>query len=81
MTRLLRFGVAGGAGFAVDAVVLALLTGLTPLGPFVSRLISIAIALFATWQINRRLTFAPSARGTLREGARYRRWPLPPSPR
>ena len=71
MKRLSRFILAGGIGFVADAAALWLLLTVTPLGPFVARLLSIGFALCVTWQINRHLTFAPSSRGVAREGARY----------
>ena len=71
MTRFLRFVVVGGIGFVADAGMLALLLAVTPLGPFVARLISIVFGLTVTWLCNRTLTFEPSGRGMLREGARY----------
>ena len=69
--RILRFVVVGGIGFVADAAMLALLLAATPLGPFVARLISIGFGLTVTWLCNRTLTFRPSSRGVLREGARY----------
>jgi len=69
--RLARFILAGGIGFVADAAALWLLLAVTPLGPFVARVLSIGFALCVTWQINRHLTFAPSSRGVAREGARY----------
>ncbi len=71
MKRLVRFVFAGGVGFVADATALALLLGLTPLGPFLARILSIGFALSVTWVLNRTLTFAPSGRGVVREGARY----------
>jgi len=71
MSRILRFVIVGGIGFVADAGVLALLLSFTPLGPFVARLVSIGVALGVTWLCNRTLTFQPSQRGMLREGARY----------
>ena len=71
MSRLVRFVFAGGIGFAADAAALWLLLAVTPLGPFVARMLSIGFALCVTWQINRHLTFSPSRRGMAREGARY----------
>jgi putative flippase GtrA len=71
MKRLVSFIVAGGVGFAADAAALWLLLTLTPLGPFVARIISIGLALCITWLINRHLTFSPSSRGMAWEGARY----------
>ena len=71
MTRLLRFAMVGGIGFLTDATMLGLLLATTPLGPFVSRLISIACGLTVTWLCNRTLTFGPSSRALAAEGARY----------
>ncbi|UVK55832.1 GtrA family protein [Mesorhizobium sp. AR02] len=71
MQRLVRFVFAGGIGFVTDAAALWLLLAVTPLGPFVARVLSIGFALCVTWQINRHLTFSPSRRGMAQEGARY----------
>lgn len=71
MSRILRFAVVGGIGFVADAGMLALLLAATPLGPFLARLISICFGLIVTWLCNRTLTFEPSNRGMVREGARY----------
>lgn len=71
MNRLVRFLFAGGVGFAADAAALWLLLAVTPLGPFVARLLSIGFALTVTWLINRHFTFSPSSRGIAKEGARY----------
>ena len=71
MSRILRFVVVGGIGFVADGAILALLLEGTPLGPFGARLVSIAFGLAVTWLCNRTLTFQPSSRGMLREGARY----------
>lgn len=71
MNRIARFVAVGGAGFLVDAGVLAILLRLTPLDPLTARIVSIAIALTATWQLNRHLTFGASSRPVAVEGARY----------
>ena len=71
MKRVARFVFAGGIGFLADAAALWLLLSVTPLGPFVARVLSIGFALTVTWQINRRLTFSPSSRGIAAEGVRY----------
>lgn len=71
MKRILTFGLAGGIGFAVDAGVLFLLLRVTPLGPFSARIIAIALAMTATWLINRSFTFGPSGRSLADEGSRY----------
>lgn len=71
MSRILRFAFVGGLGFLADAAILALLLAATPLGPFLARLVSIGAAMTVTWLCNRSLTFPPSGRGALHEGARY----------
>jgi putative flippase GtrA len=55
-TQFFRFAIAGAIGFLVDAGVLyvALAVGL---GPYLGRAVSFLCAAFATWQINRRMTF------------------------
>lgn len=71
MKKLLRFGIAGGLGFLVDAGVLALLLHVTSLGPFLARLIAIALAMAATWFFNRTFTFGRSGHSLAVEGFRY----------
>ncbi|QRM53909.1 GtrA family protein [Sinorhizobium sp. BG8] len=71
MRKLLWFAVAGGTGFLVDAGMLAILLSLTPLGPFAARIVAIAVAMAATWMINRSLTFGRSRHSLATEGARY----------
>jgi putative flippase GtrA len=71
MHRLSRFALVGGIGFIVDAGALALLLRTTPLGPLAARILSIGLALTATWMLNRTFTFQPSGRGLAREGVRY----------
>jgi putative flippase GtrA len=58
-TQLLRFGVTGVIGAAVDVSVLygALALGA---GPYAGRLLSFLVAVCVTWRINRRYTFTPS---------------------
>jgi putative flippase GtrA len=67
--ELLRFGLAGVAGFAADAAALylALALGAGPLG---GRVVSFLAAVFVTWQINRRITFS-SVPAT---GSLWRQW-------
>lgn len=70
-SQFLRFAIAGAIGFLVDAGVLyaALAIGL---GPYVGRAVSFLCAAFATWQINRRMTFASSRNESLwSEWVRY----------
>lgn len=52
-----RFAFAGVAGLAVDVAVLYLALALG-FGPYSGRVLSFLCAVFATWQINRRYTFA-----------------------
>jgi putative flippase GtrA len=71
MKKPLSFVLVGGIGFVVDAAVLMLLLRATPLDPFSARLLSVAVALSTTWVLNRRITFGPSSRALIVEGARY----------
>ncbi|WP_433704333.1 GtrA family protein [Paraburkholderia sacchari] len=56
--QFIRFAIAGGIGFIVDAGVLYLILPLG-CGPYWGRLVSFLCAAFSTWQLNRRLTFEP----------------------
>lgn len=63
--RFLRFALVGGLGFIVDATVLTLLVTGLGYGLYVSRAISFALAVTATWLLNRRWVFdagAPTGR-------------------
>ena len=71
MKKLLWFAFAGGTGFVVDAGSLSLLLWLTPVGPYIARILSIAIAMAYTWTINRTFTFGRSNRHVASEGMRY----------
>lgn len=71
MNRFLRFAFVGGIGFVVDAGVLVLLLWATSAGPFLARLVSVVVAMTVTWLCNRTLTFGPSGRSMIDEGARY----------
>ena len=71
MFKLIKFLIAGGAGFIVDVSVLYLVLDHTPFGPYVGRALAIAAALTCTWIINRRFTFDASGRTLKSEGARY----------
>jgi putative flippase GtrA len=53
-----RFCVVGGTGFLTDAGILAVLVHGLALGPFLARAISFAVALTATWLLNRHWAFA-----------------------
>jgi putative flippase GtrA len=56
--RWFRFSLVGAAGFAVDALVLAVMHHLAEVGPLPSRAVSFTVAVIVTWQLNRRFTFA-----------------------
>lgn len=71
--KLRHYGGFVGAGLAaltVDITVLYLL-GSAGVPPLVARFASIAIAMVVSWWINRRITFAVTARPTLREFAAF----------
>lgn len=61
--EMARFAVAGVAGLAVDVAVLYLALALG-LGFYAGRAVSFLCAVFATWQINRRYTFAGADGGS-----------------
>ena len=71
MRRILLFALVGGAGFLVDAGMLALLLHVSPLGPFSARIVAIAAAMLVTFWLNRTFTFGRSDRGLAAEGTRY----------
>ena len=71
MKKLVRFSIAGGIGFLIDAGMLMLLLHLTPLGPLGARAIAIATAMLATWLLNRSFTFDRSRHSLAVEGFRY----------
>jgi putative flippase GtrA len=71
-SRFLRFGIVGVVGFVVDAGVLQALVTLAGCGPIAARLVSVPTAVFATWALNRTLTFPESHGGPmLRSLMRY----------
>lgn len=69
--QLLSFLVAGTSGFLTDAGLLHVLITYTAVGPYIGRIISIATAMFVTWQINRNMTFEKASHSTRDEGIRY----------
>jgi putative flippase GtrA len=71
MERFARFAIVGGTGFVIDVGVLTLLHNGVGLDPFTARLVSIAVAAFSTWRLNRIVTFGASSTGQAREGLRY----------
>lgn len=69
--RKLKFLIAGSLGFFVDAGCLALLTQVGKVDPYVSRILSIAVALLTTWLFNRHITFGAGRFGVAQEAVRY----------
>lgn len=70
--RFLRFALVGTVGFAVDAGVLQALISLAGWGPIEARTVAIPTAVFATWLLNRTVTFPESHGGpALRSLMRY----------
>ncbi len=69
---ILRHGVAGATGFAIDAGVLLMLTNLARFDPITGRLCSFSVAAGATWLLNRSFTFrGPTAPGATRQALIY----------
>lgn len=60
--EMVRFAGAGIAGLVVDAGVLYVALALG-LGPYAGRVLSFLCAVWVTWQVNRRYTFAASIAG------------------
>jgi putative flippase GtrA len=60
--QFLQFGFVGAFGFAVDYAALLLLTGVVQFNAILARILSFAIAVFATWVVNRTWTFREHAR-------------------
>lgn len=67
----LGFVASGGMAFVTDATLLALLTRFLGLDPYTARLLAIAGAMVVGWRAHRRLTFAISQAGTLKEFLSY----------
>jgi putative flippase GtrA len=57
VTRVARFGLAGGVGFALDFLVLLAMLQLG-FGPWLGRAVSFAAAVVATYLLNARFTFS-----------------------
>jgi len=70
--RFFRFTLVGALGFVVDAGVLQALISLSGWGLVEARAVAIPVAVFATWLLNRTLTFPESHSGpALRSLTRY----------
>ena len=66
------FVVVGGIGFIIDASILAILVHGYVWGDYTARIVSFAVAVTATWYLNRRYAF--SARKTLDRRSEYSRY-------
>jgi putative flippase GtrA len=62
---LVRFGLVGAVGFAVDGGLLQLLVTFGGWGPITARLVSFPAAVLATWWLNRTVTFQEREGGSL----------------
>ncbi|HWP11582.1 MAG TPA: GtrA family protein [Ramlibacter sp.] len=71
LATFLRFGVVGVLGFVVDAGVLQALVSLAGWGPIAARAVAVPVAVFATWVLNRGITFREYDGPLLRSLARY----------
>ncbi len=69
--RFLRFAIVGGTAFLIDAGLLSLLHYGAGVDPFSSRVVSICVAAFFTWRVNRIVTFGASPSSQATEGIRY----------
>ena len=67
----LGFLVSGGTAFAVDALVLWLLTTLLGFTPIAARLVAISLAMVAGWLMHRTFTFAVPTPPSVAEFLRY----------
>lgn len=74
MRRFASFLAVGTLGFCVDAAVLTALANGASLNPYFARLFSFPAAVFATWTLNRRFTFASSARSAQDRAIEYGRY-------
>jgi putative flippase GtrA len=71
-TRFFKFALVGVVGFIVDAGVLQMLVSLAGWGPITARAVAVPTAVFATWLLNRTITFPESHAGpALRSLWRY----------
>jgi putative flippase GtrA len=69
---IVRFGLVGAVGFAVDGGLLQALVALAGWGPIEARALSFPAAVLATWWLNRSITFRGQDGGSLwRSLARY----------
>lgn len=67
----LGFLISGSIAFAVDALIMTVLTGVFGVHPIIARLGAISMAMVAGWRAHRRLTFAVATKPSLPEFLRY----------
>lgn len=72
MTPIIRFGIVGSVGFAIDGGVLTLMVTTLAVNPYIARLVSFSVAATITWALNRKWTF-PGA-SLQRRGPQYVRY-------
>jgi putative flippase GtrA len=68
---IVRFGLVGVVGFAVDGGLLQLLVSWAGWGPIEARAVSFPSAVLATWALNRAVTFQEAGGSLLRSLGRY----------
>jgi len=73
-SRIFVFALVGGVGFVIDAGVLTVMMQLLDKNLYLSRLISFSCASFATWLLNRSLTFRANTRDMEVSGVEYVRY-------
>ena len=71
--RFAAFAGVGAVGFCIDAGVLLAITGLAGGGPYIGRVASFALAVTATWLLNRRWVF-PDRAASGGKGTEYGRY-------
>ena len=74
MRRLAAFATVGTVGFCVDAGVLTALVRYGGANPYAARVMSFAVAVVATWAMNRRFTFESDADSAMERASEYGRY-------
>jgi putative flippase GtrA len=74
LRRFAAFVAVGTVGFCVDAGVLTALVSLGGVNPYAARIISFAVAVIATWALNRRFTFESDATSAKERASEYGRY-------
>lgn len=69
--RIAGFALVGVITFLVDAAVLKALIHFAGMGPYSGRLISLPVALFVNWLLNRTLVFAAPKKSSVAEVGRF----------